>query len=324
MVANVAIILIASRTRRFLVTPCHGCVAVAILLLAACGSATSPTTSAGSRGSLPAAVSFAPGVTASGPVHVLYAGSLVNLMEKQVGPAFEAASGATFTGFSGGSTALATEIKGKVHEGDVFITASPIVNTALVGATNGDWVSFYATFATSALVLGYNPKSSFADDLTSKPWYDVVTEPGFKIGSTDPVTDPKGKLAVEALSGAATTQKLPALAALARSTAGVFPEETLVGRLQAGQLDAGFFYSSEAKAAGIPTVRLAGQNLKASYTVTVLNRAQHPAAAAAFIRYLLSPAGTAVLRADAFTLTAPPTVTGTGVPAALRDILPTP
>jgi len=42
----------------------------------------------------------------SGPVNVLYAGSLVDLMEKQIGPAFKAARGYRFNGFYGGSTAL--------------------------------------------------------------------------------------------------------------------------------------------------------------------------------------------------------------------------
>jgi len=54
----------------------------------------------------------------------------------------------------------------------------------------------------------------------------------------------------------------------------VFPEETLVGRLQAGQLDArAFFYANEAKEAGIPTVTLGAIQLAATYTVTVLDKA---------------------------------------------------
>ncbi len=248
---------------------------------------------------------------------VLYAGSLVDVMEKQIGPAFNSVTGYTFTGFSAGSTALATQIKGKVHVGDIFISASPTVNTSLEGAANGNWVSWYATFASSPLVIGYNPSSKFAADLKSKPWYEVVTEPGFLLGSTDPATDPKGKLANTAMTTAATAKNLPALATLAASKSIIFPEETLVGRLQAGQLDAGFFYSSEAKAAAIATVPVTGQDLKATYTVTVLNQAPDEAGAEAFIQYLLGPDGLAVLTHDGFNLTTPPTVSGTGVPASL-------
>ncbi|MGI9092204.1 MAG: extracellular solute-binding protein [Mycobacteriales bacterium] len=289
------------------------------------GSSTTPSGSAAGASTPPsgsAAGSSAATATGSGPVDVLYAGSLVDAMEKQVGPAFDRTTGYEFTGFGAGSTALATQIKGKVHPGDVFISASPKVNAWLEGSANGGWVSWYATFATSSLVIGYNPKSKFAAALTAKPWYQVVTQPGFKLGSTDPATDPKGKLAAAALNNAATSEQLPALAALARSTATIYPEETLVGRLQAGQLDAGFFYASEARAANIATVPLTGQKLAATYTVTVLNRAPHPAAAIAFIRYLLGPAGQSVLRRDGFTLVEPPTASGSGVPPGLSGVIP--
>lgn len=261
----------------------------------------------------------APSSLARGRVNVLYAGSLVNLMEKQVGPAFDTATGYTFTGYSGGSSALAAQIKGKVRPGDVFVSASPAVNASLTGAANGNWVSWYATFASSALVIGYNPSSRFAKDLTSKPWYEVLTQPGLRVGSTDPATDPKGKLATEALTTAAHQQHLPALATLAANPNIVFPEETLVSRLQSGQLDAGFFYSSEAKAAHIPTVPVTGQDLKASYTITVLNHAPNDKGGEAFVAYLLGPSGLAVLRQDGFAVSTPPKVTGTGVPSGLSS-----
>jgi molybdate/tungstate transport system substrate-binding protein len=260
------------------------------------------------------------GARGSGPVDVLYAGSLVTLMEKQVGPGFEKASGYSFRGFSGGSTALAAQIKGKVRAADVFVSASPAADQTLMG--DGGAVSWYATFAGSPLVIGYNPKSRFAADLTGRPWYSVVTEPGFLLGTTDPATDPKGTLAAQALTGTATSQHLPALGALPKDQGIVFPEETLVSRLQSGQLDAGFFYSSEARAAGIPTVPVTGQDLKATYTVTVVGGAPHEAGAEAFVRYLLGDQGLAALRTNAFTLTTPPAVTGTGVPAGLASVLP--
>lgn len=295
-----------------------------VLVVAGCGSA-GPSVGNGaaspSSGSKGTSSTGAP--RGSGPLNVLYAGSLVDLMEKQISPAFDASTGYTFSGFAGGSTALAAQIKGKLRQGDVFISASPKVNTSLEGPSNGDWVSWYATFASSPLVLGYNPNSKFAQELKSKPWYQVIGQKGFRLGSTDPATDPKGKLAVEALTNAASAENEPALATLARSTQNVYPEETLVGRLQAGQLDAGFFYASEAVAAHIATVPLTGQHLKATYTVTVLNRAPHPGAAEAFIGFLLGPAGRSTLTKDGFTLTTPPSVHGSGVPTSLRGVLHT-
>ena len=69
----------------------------------------------------------APVALAAGPVNVLYAGSLVNLMEHGVGPAFDKATGNSFQGFAGGSGLLANQIKGKLRHGDVFVSASPKV-----------------------------------------------------------------------------------------------------------------------------------------------------------------------------------------------------
>lgn len=260
-------------------------------------------------------------ITGSGTVAVLYAGSLVDLMEKQVGPTFDTATGFTFQGTGAGSSSLATQIKGKTTKADVFISASPDVNTTLEGADNGDWVSWYATFASSKLVIGYNPKSTFAADLTSKPWYDVIGEKGFRFGSTDAELDPKGKLGNQALEHAASTQGKPELSALAKGFQSVQPEESLVGRLQAGQLDAAFFYASEAKAAGIETVPLTGEDLKAIYTITEVSKAPNSAGAQAFIQYLLGPKGTAILGRNGYEVTSPATISGTGVPASLAGVV---
>lgn len=257
----------------------------------------------------------------SDPVNVMYAGSMVGVMKDQVGPAFKKATGHPFTGFTAGDRDVASQLKAKVHPGDVFMAASPKVNPTLMGAANGNLVSWYATYATSPLVIGYNPNGKFAADLKSKPWYTVITEPGFRVGFSDPKTDPKGEFAVEAMNHAAAGENLPALKKLATDTSSMFPEETLVGRLQAGQLDAGFFYVSEASAAKIPTVPLTGENFGATYTVTVLNNAPHRAAAESFVSYLLGGGGQDILKQDGFQLITPPTITGSGVPAGLKAVL---
>ncbi len=296
-----------------------------VLALAACSSSSSSSGSTSSPASSASATgSASPSATATGtgPVDVLYAGSLVNFMQKVFGPQFQTATGYTVTGYSAGSKALATDIKGKVYKGDVFISASPKVTTSLEGAKNGNWVSWYATFATAPLVIGYNPNSKFAADLKSKPWYDVITEPGFRIGFTDPATDPKGELVAEALTDTAKSRKLPALTAIENDKSDVFPEETLVGRLQSGQLDAGFFYTSESTPASIATVPVTGEDLKATYTVTILASAPDEAAAESFISYLLGSSGQAALQRAGFSLVTPVKVTGTGVPPSLSSVLP--
>jgi molybdate/tungstate transport system substrate-binding protein len=284
-------------------------VAVLGLAVAGCG---------GSGGGAPAGAPPRSGQAGAGqPVHVLYAGSLVNLMEKDLGPKFAAATGYNYQGEGAGSTQLANEIKGKVKQADVFISASPDTNKTLQGAPNGNWVSWYATFASSPLLIGYNPDSRFAADLRSKPWRQVIAEPGLRLGRTEPATDPKGKLAVQALDQVG-------LSSMARDQSQVFPETELIGRLQSGQLDAGFFYSTESTSAKIATIPIPPVSLKATYTVTVLNPAPDQAGAIAFVNYLLGPDGTAALKAAGLDLASPPKVTGdaASVPAALRPAIP--
>jgi molybdate/tungstate transport system substrate-binding protein len=258
----------------------------------------------------------------SGPVDVLSAGSLQDLMQEQVGPAFAKATGYTLNDTSMGSSALATSIKGGTLQGDVFISASPAVNATLEGSANGNWVSWYIDFASSPLVLGYNPASKFAKEFTTKPWYVAITQPGVLVGRTDPSTDPKGVLTVDALDQAAKAHKLSGLTTLATETSDVFPEETLVGQLQAGQLDAGFFYGVEAAAAGIKTVPLTGTRLAGEYTITILNKAPHAAAARAFIAFVLGKAGAKILKKNGVIVVVPPQVSGRSfLPKSVKAIL---
>ncbi|MGH3245888.1 MAG: extracellular solute-binding protein [Trebonia sp.] len=280
-------------------------------------AASSPSAAAASAAAASASASSAP--TGSGAVNVLYAGSLVNLITKQVGPAFQTASGYSVTGEGAGSTALATDIKGKVYKGDVFISASPTATKTLIGSANGDWVSWYVSFASSNVVLGYNPKSKFASEIKSEPWYKAITTPGLKLGFTDPATDPKGKLVAEALTDTAKSKSLPALTTIKNDKGDVFPEETLVARLQSGQLDAAFFYTAEATPAKIATVPLTGEDLKATYTISTLKGAPNEPGAEAFAAYLLGPSGQAVLKQDGFDLISPPKVTGSGVPTTVQS-----
>ncbi len=291
-------------------------VALALALVATgCGSSSS---SSSSPGSASAAQSTASG---HGTVSVLYAGSLVNMMEHDLGPAFAAASHYSYQGIGAGSTELVAQIKSKVRVGDVFISASPKADALLQGATNGDWISWYATFAKAPLVIGYNPHSSYAAQFRTRPWYQVITEPGIRVGVTDPKLDPKGKLTVEAMNEAASQLAAPQLKTAA-SKFTVFPEEDLVGRLEAGQLDAGFFYSNEAKEQHIPTVPITPVAASATYTVSILKGAPNSSAAEAFVAYLLGPAGRATLQRHGLTVLTPAlTGSATAVPAGLRSLV---
>ncbi len=261
---------------------------------------------------------------AAADVNVLYAGSLVNLMEHGIGPAFDGATGDSFRGFGGGSNGLANQIKGKLRRADVFISATPGVNDTLMTAANGDWVRWYVTFARSPLVIGYNPASRFAAALQTRPWYEVLREPGIKIGRTDAKLDPKGALTLRLLEGAEQVYHQPGLAQAVLGAPDnpeqVRPEENLVGRLQSGQIDVGFFYSTETADLHIPAIPLPPEvALSAVYTVTVLQNAADPAAAAKFVDFLLSAPGAAVMQQHGLDVVKP-VVTGdaAAVPAGIH------
>jgi molybdate/tungstate transport system substrate-binding protein len=263
----------------------------------------------------------------TGKVSVLYAGSLLKLMEGGIGPAFDKATGGTFVGFGGGSNGLGNQIKGKLRRADVFISASPKVDADLMGAANGDWVSWYATFAKSPVVIGYNPSSRFAAELKTKPWYVVLQEPGIKIGRTDPSLDPKGALTVQLLTHAEQVYKLPGLATKVlgapQNPDQVRPEENLVGRLQSGQIDVGFFYSTETTDLHIPFVPVSPEvALGAQYTVTLVRDGENPSGAARFVAFLLGPEGKRIMHEHGLDVIAPSTAgDAKAVPASLRPVL---
>lgn len=204
----------------------------------------------------------------SGSVSVLYAGSLVNLNEKVIGPAFAQRTGYVYQGQGLGSVAITNEIKGRLQTPDVVELVDPATNRMLMGKSNGDYVSWYITYARTQLVIGYDPAGRFAHlfDRVRRhalPWYRAVTTPGLRLGRSDPALDPKGYYTLFMFRLA---QRLYHLKNFARRVLGsprnpaqIFPEEVLVARLLAGEMDAGVFYLNEVKDLGIPYITLPPQ-----------------------------------------------------------------
>jgi molybdate/tungstate transport system substrate-binding protein len=289
-----------------------GAAACGLLLLAACGgtSAAKPTPTPKAD---------------NGTATVLFAASLEDLMTNNVGPAFQDATGDTFQGQGANSGTIANGLVAKTMTGDVFISAAAAANAPLMTAANGNLVSWYITFASTKLLIAYNPNSQFASDFKKKPWYDVLQEPGIKVGRTDPTTDPKGALTVKALVAAQSAYNLPTgFSAGVLANSQVYPEAALLGDLQSGQLDAGFFYSVEASAAGITTtVDLGKAEQSAAYTITLLNNAPNKNAGTDFIVYLLGKEGVKEMKSVGLTIL-PYQVTGdrTDIPKAIQSLLP--
>ncbi len=269
--------------------------AVATVVLSACGNGAA----ASGSNATTATTSSPPTTSIGGTVRVAYAGSLVGAMVNDIGPAFEKATGISFSGVPGGSTGLVNQIKTAPSQFDVFISASKKANDPLMGAANGNLENWYITLGSSPLVVGYSPSSPFASQFKSSKWYQVMEQPGIKIGRTDPATDPKGILTETLVTKEGQALSQPNLVSKilgpVENPAQVFPEQTLVARLQAGQLDAGFFYTNEAVLAHIPYVST-GLNLGASFTISILSSAADKAQAVAFVNFIYSSAGQALLK----------------------------
>jgi molybdate/tungstate transport system substrate-binding protein len=283
-----------------------------------------------SQGALPIAllaasllVSACADTAAKRSVSILYAGSLATVMENGVGPAFAAATGYEYKGEAHGSLGAARLIHDHLRSPDIFISADPAVNqSVLMGAKNGDLVRWFATLASSQLVLAYNPKSRFAPQFAAAaagktPWYEVLATPGVRFGRGDPTIDPKGyrTLFLFTLAGKHYRRPdIPALLGEPLNPAQVLPEVALLARIDAGQFDAGIFYKHEIVAHHLPFVsfppeinlgdaRFSALYAQATYTtpsgeqvagapilftVTIPKAAQNPAGAEAFVRFLLT------------------------------------
>jgi len=292
---------------------------------------------------------------AAEPVTVLYAGSLVTVMERSVAPEL-AKQGIEFRGEAKGSNALANLISSGLRQPDVFISADPKLIDGLMGGAK-PLARWGITFATTRLVIGYARGSRFAADFQSvarkeKKLADVLLEPGLRLGRTDPVLDPKGYRSIIATKLLAADGGPPDLVARLlgddRNPAQILPEEALLARLESGDIDGAFLYSTEAVARNVPFVELpANANLGdpaqaahyasvsvtvdgkthvggiAAYAFTIPTVAPHPATAERFITFLFSPDGRALLTKNGVTLIHPITSgDAASVPAAIRAALP--
>lgn len=274
----------------------------------------------------------------SGSLSVLYAGSMTANIENDVKPAFEKETGVSFEGEGAGSSQLAQEIKSGLRTPDIFISASPSVNNKiLMGSANHNKVQWYLTFARDQLVIAYNPKSKFADQLQAAqkdktPWYNVLQEKGFLLGRTDPKLDPKGASTVLMFDLAAKYYHQPSLAntlmgGSIENPSQVFPEESLLARLTSGQMDAIIAYKHEAVNWKVPYITLpnainlgdpsmskeystvsvstgTGKTTKGApivFTVAIPNTVKNEAAAEAFVKYIASGAGHELLMQEGFT-----------------------
>lgn len=237
---------------------------------------------------------------AQSTVSVLYAGSLVATMEGPVKDALRTRYGLQLAGEAKGSRALANLILAGLRTPDVFISA----DAALISKLDEQHlVRSCVVFGSARMVIAYSEKSPrhalFEQAAAGKiSILDVLANPSVRVGRTDPQLDPKGARTLTVLQLLGKHYRDPKKALAVERKAETFPEEDLAVRVESGEVDAGFFYSTETPGRDLRTLELpADANLSRdiTYALAILKDAPHPQAAQIFARFLLTGAGKAIL-----------------------------
>jgi molybdate/tungstate transport system substrate-binding protein len=232
-------------------------------------------------------------------VSVLYAGSLVATMEGPVKAALRE-RGIDLAGEAKGSRAIANLIAAGLRTPDVFISADPQLVARL---DKQRLIKGYAVFGSARMVVAYSLKSPqhalFARAAAGKiSILRVLADPSVRVGRTDPQLDPKGARTLRVLQLLGKHYHDADEAQAVERKAETFPEEDLAVRVESGEVDAGFFYSTEIPGRDLQAVELpADSNLRddIAYAISVMNDAPHPQAANAFARFVLHGPGKAIL-----------------------------
>jgi molybdate/tungstate transport system substrate-binding protein len=229
--------------------------------------------------------------TSAGSVSVAYAGSLVRVMEGPIAQNLHRSTGLTFSGEAKGSKALAQLIRAGLRTPDVFLSADPSLMRGLAPR--------YVIFGSARMVVAYSPRSQQASLFEAAargriPILRVLANPAVSVGRTDPRLDPKGERTVQSLQLLGKHDRAPDLAQAVLRKTGVFPEEDLAVRVESGEIDAGFFYSTEIPGRGLRAVELPqDSNLSdtITYAIAQMPNAAHPRAAHTFVQFILNGAG---------------------------------
>lgn len=289
--------------------------------------------------------------TDQGPLIVYAAGSLTRPLKAAL-DSFAVAEHATYQLESAGSLETARKLTelGKIP--DVIALADVEVFPQLLVPTFTTW---YAIFATNRLVLAKSPRAKFGNEINGDNWWSVLQRPGVETGRADPAVDPAGYRTLLVFQLAEQQLGEPGLAKALEAASpkrNVRPKSAeLTALVQAGEFDYAWEYESVVRAAGLEfvrlpesidlsseadslryataTIRLPGKTLSDSITITATPiryalsipvDAAHQELAIRFVRYLMSPSGRRVLRAEQLQALDDFGWQGVGIPTELKGI----
>jgi molybdate transport system substrate-binding protein len=266
-------------------------------LAAACGDdddAKTPTVAV-SATAAPASPTASPTPTPvplSGDITVFAAASLTDAF-KEAGKAFETAHPGVHVTFNfAGSSALATQIN-QGQPGDVFASADTVQMKVVTDKNGADTPVMFATnVPTIVIPASGSPVAAFED----------LAKPGIKLVLAAP-TVPIGNYARQIFTNAS---KAPpdgvsadfsdkALANLKSNEADV---KSVLAKIQTGEGDAGVVYTTDAATVATQVKQIsipAKYNVIAQYPIATLKESGHPDVAKAFLAFITSSDGQAIL-----------------------------
>jgi len=291
-------------------------------------------------------------------LHVALAGTMEQVISRQIGPAFTAATGYDLDVTRAPSVALANRIAAGELKPDVYISSDANVMELVMGPANNDRSRWYLPILRSRTVILRSPQSRFNSDFESvregkMPWSDLMQRPGLVLKRPNPAVDSGGYRALFVFDLAEQLYKLLGLKQRVlgddHNEAQYFDRTKEFPLIRDGRIDAFVTYITNALLEGFPFLDLPeevdqsnpsmqrwyetasytnprGQTFRgayAAYAVTIPVAAASPTAAEAFVRLLLSEKGMTMFERAGFQRFNELRVAGddAAVPESLRPLI---
>jgi molybdate/tungstate transport system substrate-binding protein len=313
-------------------------VAATCLAAAACGSGGSASTGSPSQG-------------LHGTLTVFGAGTLDTPFTAEIQAFKKQNPGVTVHSQFGASGDMVKAITQLHQPADVLGVADySLIAKEMFGGAK-PYATWYVGFVSNQITFAYTNHSKGASQLTASNWYKVLAEPGVHIGRSNPAADPSGYQTLQMLQLADGYYHDPGLSAavLANSpdSSVAETETSLLSALQSGQIDYLAIYKSNAledhldyiklpaqinlsdpaMAATYGAVKVNGGSLGERtgkpiiYGLTVPATAPDAALGQAFVKFVLSAKGQAIMASEGFVSITPALASRqTSVPASLRSL----
>jgi molybdate/tungstate transport system substrate-binding protein len=261
-----------------------------------------------------------------GVLRVALAGTMEQVISRQIGPTFTAATGYKLDVTRQSSVLLANRIASGELMPDVYISSDANVMELVMGPANNDRARWYLPILRSRTVLMHGTQSRFNNDIEAVragklPWYELIQRPGLVLKRPNPTIDSGGYRAIFVFDLAERLYKFPGLKQRVLGNddneSQYFDRTKQFLLIRDGSIDVFLTYITNPLVEGLPFLDLPeevdqsnpsmqdwyatasytnprGQTFRgtyAAYAVTIPVAAANPTPAEAFVRLLLSERG---------------------------------